>query len=394
MNCVTTKRLEIDRDFAQQLQLSPLVLSDLTHRIGHEIGNPLTSIISLASLLERFGREQTNEGAEIRYAQSIIGEAWKVGSIVEKLVLLVSQRDLRFESSDIRLLLQKACSRLRSRSALPVDEVVIRISPEAPKEFLLDFDQCITVLAELLQNALRVSSLTLPPDVAELHPVMLEVRYADQMLEITVRNPIAKPLNVALAELPQPLVRGDESVSGVGIGLTTAATVAVRHEGSLHLSELHDADGQYFFAASLRIPLTRTTTSSHVDTTNSPLRFLIIEDEQAISSAIDKILKLAFTGKQEITCECASGEQALSILATGEIPDVILCDLELVTCHGSTIFESIRRAHPEALRGFAFMTGGSIPEQYNSVPFLQKPFEPEELLRLITHLLDTKPPSA
>ena len=38
------------------------LLSDLIHKIGHEIGNPLTSIISLASIIERFGGPTAGAG--------------------------------------------------------------------------------------------------------------------------------------------------------------------------------------------------------------------------------------------------------------------------------------------------------------------------------------------
>src|SRR5262245_24972844 len=83
------------------------LLSHLIHKLGHEIGNPLTSIISLGTILERFsisapGRGETLPPEKIAsYASSIIDEAWRISSLTEKLVLTLSNRRGNPVASDL-----------------------------------------------------------------------------------------------------------------------------------------------------------------------------------------------------------------------------------------------------------------------------------------------------
>ena len=65
-------------------------LSDLMHKTGHEIDNPLTSIISLAAIIERSEHEDERISD---FARSISAEAWRISKTIRSIVHILSTRD-------------------------------------------------------------------------------------------------------------------------------------------------------------------------------------------------------------------------------------------------------------------------------------------------------------
>ena len=106
--------------FSAEDILSAANLSRVIHRIGHEIGNPLTSIISLSSIIERgigeSGAAQLPIERVVSYAGSIGSEAWRISSINEKLVMLLSSRQGNPEPSEPESIIRRALHKLQRRA--------------------------------------------------------------------------------------------------------------------------------------------------------------------------------------------------------------------------------------------------------------------------------------
>ncbi|HMO18323.1 MAG TPA: histidine kinase dimerization/phospho-acceptor domain-containing protein [Oligoflexia bacterium] len=71
--------------------LEPDTLSKISHQLSHDIGNPLTSIISYSSILEQAVHFSLSPEKIADYAHSLSRETWRISSLVEKFLLLTSR---------------------------------------------------------------------------------------------------------------------------------------------------------------------------------------------------------------------------------------------------------------------------------------------------------------
>lgn len=387
-------------------ELSPL-LPQLSHKMGHEIGNPLTSIISLATIVERFADGATEKNQQ--YARSIISEAWKISTIVEKVVLLFSDRDGSPGECPLDSVLQRALAKLKSRGAVILDDIVLRIEDEAPPAAYCDQDQLCTAIIELITNAADADAAgRQEPESAfgEGEPVVIRIYTVGEASCIEVSNTISAAVPMELAELFEPLATTSATQKSLGIGLSMVAKVAQRFSGVLEVEEAQRGE-TLLFVARLVLPARKGADISGWDGVGSgsaeakasgpaqsgeaqwpeELRVLVVEDQEVVASAIKKILEFALKEQSTVSCCCVGGAKAAELLSAGEDFDVILCDLNLSSMDGRSIYGLIAREQPERLSGFAFMTAERRPDIDRSIPCLNKPFEPEDLITLVVKLI-------
>lgn len=116
--------------------------------------------------------------------------------------------------------------------------------------------------------------------------------------------------------------------------------------------------------------------------------FLILDDDDAIRESVQSILE----DEGHLVTAFAKGDEALAYLRTHPVPHVILTDYLMP---GMTGEEFLQHAHQEfAARSYAYVlmaarTPSRMPPTVQDVltrwqiPFLQKPFELQELLDVI-----------
>ncbi len=110
------------------------------------------------------------------------------------------------------------------------------------------------------------------------------------------------------------------------------------------------------------------------------IRVLLADDEDLVRSTLRLILKAQ--GYHVI--EAANGEEALrKYQESSDNFDVVLLDLDMPGLGGEEALRRIKSHHPEAKA--IFLTGGSTAPA--DQPFLQKPFDNEELIRLVRQVV-------
>ena len=269
-----TTRVATQPENVAQL-LSSEVLSDIVHKLGHEIGNPLTAIISLASIFERFESEQ--EPARLRmmadklagYGSSITAEAWRVNQLSERLVMLLTKRSANINRVNLVEVADRALRRVRSRYGYQQEDVLSNLAMSEPVMVASDSEQLLLLVSELLLNALqsasyRRSSITEVPAGAALGqatppgptlaPVSLFVRQGKDSANLMIRNELSERLPLELSELFNPMVTTLADHKHIGLGLTVCAAILGRCGGNLRLLEEVNADG-ISFMVDLSLPL-------------------------------------------------------------------------------------------------------------------------------------------
>lgn len=378
-------------------------LTELLHRLCHEVDNPLTAIISMATVIERIGPDDSSDEFRKeklpRYGRAIASEAWRASRLLEKLIFIASTRPPVDCSADLGTEVRAALAAIQDVEGYESVPVGLSIDPDLPP-VCAESHQLKLLVAELLDNA-HFSCAS----AAKQLPVTISVFHSDGSANIEISSWSDKPCAFDLDKVFQPFVTDRESHKKLGLGLTLAYAIAQRFGGDACITEVAE-DGGYRFTVNIQIPL--RTEDSAAEASMSELRqqanqrnksaaprsitVLVIEDEQTVASAIRKILELGIGGAESVTCTCTDGAGYSEIIDSGAAFDAILCDLNLKDCSGRTVYKALSEQHPQLAERFAFLTGDGHRAETISFfkstarPYLLKPFEPSDLVALVQKL--------
>ena len=108
-------------------------------------------------------------------------------------------------------------------------------------------------------------------------------------------------------------------------------------------------------------------------------RVLLVEDDQAVRSVIDRHLRA-------LGCDVvpvSTGSDAIRVVELGTRADILLVDLDLPDVDGIAVARAVVLASPGT--GVIFMSGRFpiVPLEPRAAPFLLKPFSQAELARAL-----------
>jgi CheY-like chemotaxis protein len=114
-----------------------------------------------------------------------------------------------------------------------------------------------------------------------------------------------------------------------------------------------------------------------------PITILLVDDEALVRAAtVDMLTDL---GHQVI--EAGSGAQALELLRTGALPDLVITDYLMPAMNGAELAREIRATAPRLpvllATGYAKLAGHAMAD----LPLLPKPFRQAELAATIERLV-------
>lgn len=216
-------------------------VSELVHRIGHEVGNPLTAIIALASILPL----ESDHEKVLEHAKSIKAEAWKINALNEKLILLLSDKLGNCEACDLEEATYAAESKIRTRYG--VGNLNLRVHAQENCSANIDKDQLISLISELLLNAFQNSSDRNNSINCSIN------KEPNNFATLHITNLSDKACPFALENVFEPLVTGHETAKHLGLGLAIAHAITSRFSGSIDISEEQVPDG-YLFSAKICLP--------------------------------------------------------------------------------------------------------------------------------------------
>lgn len=234
--------------------LSKQELSTLIHKIGHEIGNPLTAIISLASIIERFAADiNTNAdfaGKISSYSSSIINESWRINQHSEKLVMLLSQKIGNLYLLNITDVINQAHKKFQLRNKNKNLAIhTIANTQDTPHAFV-DNDQFVILLSELFFNACSYQAYENQSEETEIN---IEIESDDKFSKIFIYNKIKEALPFELEKLFEPYITKYADKKHLGIGLTMCLNIVKKFKGNITISEM-EKNKELFFCIELSLP--------------------------------------------------------------------------------------------------------------------------------------------
>lgn len=228
--------------------IEPEKLSNLIHTLSHDIGNPMTSIISYSGIIEQCEKLNLSLDKLSPYASKISQEAWKVMKLVDLLLLSASTREA---SSSFNLEEMKLTLLQRANSRYHIKEVDINLEGFNDKVSVQgNLDQIVILCVEIISNAIGAMTV-IKEDLEEEWEIQIICEQSESYTTLNFLNrsplhktPLASLFTLGTTEFPK-------SNKPAGIGLFSLARTISRWGGKVEIQELLDNSQRSYFNTKL-----------------------------------------------------------------------------------------------------------------------------------------------
>ena len=389
-----TERLRLEEQLRQSQKME--AIGQLAGGIAHDFNNLLTAILGFCGLLERqvgANAQMRGDVAEIRHA------AGRAAELTRKLLAFGRRQMLAPRVLDLNGLVADLDKMLRRVIGEHI-ELVTQLDPElAPVQ--ADLGQLEQVILNLVVNARdampqggRVSIQTANTDLdlayADTHAPVVPGRYI--LLAVSDTGTGMHP--EAKAHLFEPFFTTKEVGKGTGLGLATVYGIVKQSGGYIWV---YSESGS---GTSVKIylprsdqpvqPVPRPPVLAGLPTGTETV--LVVEDAEAIRSLARKVL----TAQGYTVLEAGDGVEALQIAErhTGML-HLVLTDVVMPGMSGRELAQRLAPLRPQLkLLYMSGYTGDAVVHRgvlEDGLPFLAKPFTPEDLASKVRDVLDGLP---
>ncbi len=193
-----------------------------------------------------------------------------------------------------------------------------------------------------------------------------------------------------LSKIFEPFFTTKAVGQGTGLGLATVYGIIRQHDGMIHVySEVdHGTTFRVYLPISTTGPAKPQEQSEQTRPRGGTETILVAEDEDLLRELAQRILRNAgYT-----VLAAANGEEALTLFReNSNRVDLLLLDMVMPKLSGRQVYETVSKENPTTR--FIFSTGysfstldrGQLPKE--GIPFIQKPYSPSNLLKLVREVL-------
>ena len=367
-----TEQRKLERRLAEAARLESI--GRLAGGIAHDFNNLITAISGYGHLLVERVADRPEALADV---QEIVRSSARAADLTAQLLAFARRQVVQPRVVDVNALILDANRRLRQ---LVGDGIVlsIRLSPD-PARILIDPTQGDQLLTNLAVNARDAM-----PEGGTLTIQALAVR---DEVHVTFRDSGHGIPPEVLAHLFEPFFTTKPAGQGTGLGLATCYGIMEQAGGRI---EVQSTVGE---GALFRLVFPRAAEESEAAGATAALgrtesggeTILVAEDEAQVRKLVDRVLtQLGYR-----VLSAASGTEALELDASHQGPiHMLLTDMVMPGMGGGELSRRIRERHPGMK--VLLMSGYSeelVAAEHGDVPFLPKPFTPEELATKVREVL-------
>ena len=350
--------------------------------VAHELNNPLTVVIGQAHLLRHAAKDSDLE----RRAQRIHSAAERCVRIVRNFLALARQRTP--ERGEVRLndVVQQAIELLAYELRTGGIEVVFNRAEDLPTLWA-DAHRLHQVLVNLIVNAGHAMR-----DIPSARRITLTTRFerdhARVHLEVGDTGP-GVPSEIQ-ARIFEPFFTTKPSGQGTGLGLSLCQGIIEEHGGTIRVESASGRGATFLIELPVVAPPAVSTTpvpASSLPAIGSKT-ILVVDDEPDIAATLAEMLQ----GAGHRVEVAANGQMAVEMLQRRAY-DLILTDTKMPVLDGLELYRWLEQRFPELRHRVIFVTGDVLDEDKRTflatagVPCLAKPFDLDEVLRLVQRIL-------
>jgi signal transduction histidine kinase len=384
----------------EQLQISERMASVgmLAASVAHEINNPLAILVSNLE----FTSEQLNGFmADVPGVDLSFPFAERIDA------LAASLRDAQEAAERVRLIVRdlKVFSRSEDvETRGPVDirsalESAIRMTSNEVRHrarLTRDYGDVAPVngnesrLGQVFLNLIVNAAQAIPEGDAANNEIKVVTRMdSSERVAIEFHDTGAGIPAEVLPHIFDAFFTTKATVAGTGLGLAICHRIVAEHGGEMSVKS-RTGSGTVFrivLRADNREVAEPAAASPEIRATRGG-RVLVVDDEQMLCNAIERIL-----GADHHVTTVTSAREALSRLGAGERFDLILCDLMMPEMTGMDLYDELRQSMADQAEKFIFMSGGAFTD--NARAFLarscneviDKPFKTAGLRQVVHRFL-------
>lgn len=362
--------------------------------VAHEVNNMMTVITGFSGLLEAtLPSEDPRSGdvAEIRRA------ADRAAGITRQLLAYSRQQLLQPTPLDLNALLRHNLAVLE-RLLGPEVEIELELASGrcAVRADRAQLEQVLVNLALNSRDAMSGrGSFRLATDLVsleddEFEPMAQVQMSAGRYVRLTVADSGHGMDAATLARAFDPFFTTKPTGHGSGLGLATVYGIVKQSDGYVWMnSEPGQGTAFRIYLPEFTGPMPEPTRQPERPTPRGVETILLVEDEVAVRRMASRTL----AGQGYTVLEAANGAEALVLLGQpGSRVDLVISDLVMPVLNGRELAERLAVDRPQI--PMLFMSGYADDDIVRrgllrpGAPFLQKPFLPADLLRLVRDVLD------
>jgi len=370
-----TQEKHLERQLLQTEKLT--AIGELISGVAHELNNPLTAVLGYAQLAQSL----PVEGELAQYLEQIAQQAVRASAIVGNLLTFARQKEPEREPLDTNAIIRSAVDLREYDLRVSNVQVVLQFAQELPT-VMADFQQLQQVILNLINNAdsaIRQHSRS--------GTIILRTSTFSKQDKPWVRLEVMDDgpgiPETYLGRIFDPFFTTKEPGRGTGLGLSVSYGIVTAHQGSIY-AEIRPEGGARFVVELPATRMSRSRPSSPLTVpTVAPARLLVVEDEQAVASMLERLL----TVDGHYVILASDGAQALAHLGKERF-DQIIIDFKMPGMSGLQLYQRLSAHFPEVAERVVFVTGDVLSAdtltflEEVEAPVLAKPFTIEEARRV------------
>lgn len=368
-------------------------IGTLAGGIAHDFNNLLAIIMGHASLLEM----TKDKPQKVIQSAEVIKKAVDRGAgLVNQILTFARKTDIRMESVNLRNVIEDLVNLLQQTFSK-----TIKINTELGKnipQITADYNQIHQALLNISVNARDAMphggtlSFTIEvvdkkelkhlfSEASEQHYVCVSIKDTGCGIDEQTRKRIFEPFFTT-----------KEFGKGTGLGLATVYGIMHGHRGFIDVDSkigIGTTFHLYFPLNPEETEIDRQTQEAQVEIKGGTETLLVVEDEEMLLELLTEIL----VSKGYNVLSARDGLEGINVYAAhkDEIT-LILTDMGLPKLNGFDMFMKLKKINPDILAIFAsgFLEPNMISEAYRAgaKEFVQKPYEPNNVLKKIRTVID------
>ena len=390
----------VARDITEKKKLESKVLhaqridsiGNLAGGIAHDFNNILTSILGSTAIMKRKMRKSNTW---YHFADIIETAAKRGAGLTRQLLTFARKSTPQFRPIIVNDIVEETL-RLFERS---IDKS-ITIGKELSGDMAIikgDDGQIQQALLNLLINArdampnggtIKISSQIVGSDVQ--HSSVFGEPRAGDFASIIVRDNGVGMNQEVQQRIFEPFFTTKEK--GTGLGLSVVYGVVNSHGGFITMQSDRERGSQF----SMFFPLLADREKFQRALKQQSLqqgheRILVVDDEEHVGEMISRMLQ--HLGYKVMVVH--SGQEALVLFGKKTRIDAVILDMNMPTMSGKEAFERLKKIRPDVRvvvsTGYSNESLDPTPLKNRVDGFLQKPYQLEELSRVLREVFDGKP---
>ncbi len=384
-----TERKKLQMKLMQNDRLTSL--GQLAAGVGHEINNPLTSILLKLELLQEKQTSTLGSPDVSKVVSEIKDGLERIKYISTDLKTLARNRDEDVLSNiDVNRILQATAHMTRNeiehRARFVFHPGVI--APVYANEARLS-----QVFLNILINAIQA----IEPGSADENEISVKTYALNHNVVIEIRDSGSGIPDDMKDRLFQPFQTTKPVGLGTGLGLSICDSIIRKYNGAIEY-ESQMGSGSLFRIVipesdvkEVKAPTADSSASlkKSIKSASAGRKVMIVDDDKEVLGIFNE-----FVSRDYEVSTFRDSRDALKVLAAGEQFDCIVCDLMMPNVGGVEFYQRLQEVSPSHAQKIIFVTGGSFTaatDQFLRKPgiiFFEKPISYRELLRAIASLIE------